>query len=200
MKEKHMCLRCSWCLGSDIMKQYHDEQWGVPVHDERKHFEFLLLESMQAGLSWSIILNKRENFRRAFDDFDYSRIAYYDSEKIETLVQDAGIIRNRRKIMAAVTNARKFLEVQNEYGSFDAYIWGFTEGTILDHQLTDISEMPVTNFLSDTVSSDLKRRGFSFMGSTVIYAHLQAIGIILDHVTECFRYAELRKNGTFFTP
>ncbi len=188
-----MCIRCSWAETSSLMMKYHDEQWGVPVHDEQKHFEFLLLETMQAGLSWSIILKKREAFRSRFDGFDYARIAQYDSNTIEELCQDAGIIRNRRKITAAVNNAKRFITVQQEYGSFDAYIWGFTQGLIIDSSAQHISDIPASNQLSMGISRDMKRRGFSFIGPTVIYAHLQAIGVILDHVTSCFRYHELKQ-------
>ncbi len=175
------------------MMEYHDTQWGVPVHCEKTHFEFLLLETMQAGLSWSIILGKREQFRMAFDNFDYHKISCYGQEKVQELLVNQGIIRNRRKIEAAVTNAGRFLEVQQEFGSFDAYIWGFTEGKTVDSCLEDEADTPTTNPLSDIISKDLKKRGFSFTGSTTMYAHLQAIGVMLDHVSSCFRYQELKE-------
>ncbi len=183
--------RCAWCESSDMMRAYHDEEWGTPLHDERKHFEFLLLESMQAGLSWSIILSKRENFRKAFDRFDPEKVARYTDADVERLLGDAGIIRNRQKIRAAINNARKFLGIQREFGSFDAYIWHFTDSKVVNNRITSMADIPVTSPLSDAVSADLKARGFKFVGSTTMYAHLQAIGIVNDHMRDCFRYAEL---------
>ena len=185
--------RCPWSLGHPLLTEYHDKEWGTPLHDEDQHFEFLLLECMQAGLNWLTMLKKRENFRKAFDGFDYRKIAGYGEEKIESLLQDPGIIRNRLKIRAAITNARRFLEVQEEFGSFDTYIWSFTGGKTVDRRLESQDKIPVTTELSDRVSADLKKRGFKFVGSTTIYAHLQAIGVVNDHITGCFRHRELRK-------
>ena len=174
--------RCSWCnLMNPAYVEYHDREWGVPVHDDRKLFEMLLLESFQAGLSWECILNKREGFRRAFDDFDYERIAHYDEEKLQSLQLDKGIVRNRLKINAAKTNARVFMEIQREYGSFDHYIWSFTR------QQTIFETGQTTSPLSDGVSKDLYRRGMKFVGSTIIYSYLQAIGIINSHEESCWR-------------
>jgi DNA-3-methyladenine glycosylase I len=186
-----MIKRCEWCESTDLMRTYHDTEWGSPLHDEQRHFEFLVLEFMQAGLSWSTILNKRENFRKAFDDFDVEKVAKYGSEKVVLLLQDAGIIRNRLKIAALINNAGKFIEVQKEFGSFDAYIWHFTDGKVVNNRIESLKGMPVTSDLSDEVSKDMKKRGFKFVGSTTLYAHLQAIGVINDHVTSCFRYKEL---------
>lgn len=179
--------RCDWCNGDDLYIKYHDEEWGVPVHDDRTHFEFLVLESMQSGLSWLTILRKRDNFRRAFDGFNPEKVAQYDEARIETLLADEGIIRNRKKIEAAVNNAQRFLEVQREFGSFDNYIWGFTEGEVINNHYESVSQIPPTSELSDEISGDLKRRGFRFLGSITMYAHLQAIGIINDHIEKCFR-------------
>lgn len=180
--------RCSWCLGHDIYERYHDEEWGVPQHDEQKHFEFLLLETMQAGLSWLTILRRRENYRLAFSGFDPKRVALYSQAKVEELMQDSGIIRNRLKIEAAVNNAKMFIEIQREFGSFDKYIWGFTDGQVVKNSWKALIELPATTDLSDRVAKDLKKRGFKFVGSTTIYAHLQAIGVINDHLVTCFRY------------
>lgn len=181
-------IRCSWCTGSELYQNYHDYEWGVPLHDETKHFEFLLLETMQAGLSWITILRRRENYRKAFAEFNPQIVAKYDQQKIEELMQDIGIIRNRKKIEAAVNNAQKFLEIQKEFGSFDKFIWGFTAGEIVKNSLKDISQSIATSPLSDLVAKELKRRGFKFVGSTTIYAHLQAIGVVNDHMIDCFRY------------
>lgn len=186
-----MSSRCPWSESSDLMRAYHDEEWGTPVHDERLHFEFLLLETMQAGLSWTIILNKRENFSKAFDNFDPKKVSRYDEGKITSLLTDAGIIRNQLKIRAAVNNAQRFLETAAEFGSFDAYIWHFSNGGVIQNRLESMKQMPVTSDLSDLISSDLKKRGFKFVGSTTIYSHLQAIGVINDHLTSCPRYEEL---------
>ncbi len=183
--------RCSWCEGHDIYEKYHDEEWGVPVHDDRKHFEFLVLECSQAGLSWLTILKRRENYRKAFAGFDAAEVAKFDDEKIEELMQDSGIIRNRMKITAAVNNAALFLEVQDEFGTFDEYIWSFVDGNKVVNSWKTLEEIPVTTPLSDTLSKDMKRRGFKFVGSTTLYAHLQAIGIVNDHLADCFRYSEL---------
>ena len=183
--------RCSWCVGLEIYERYHDEEWGVPVHDEQKHFEFLLLETMQAGLSWITILKRRENYRKAFADFDPKQIAEFDLAKIEQLMQDAGIIRYRKKIQAAVNNAQKFLQIQKDYGSFDSFIWSFTQGKVVKNEWMALNQIVPTSELSDTVAKALKQRGFKFVGSTTIYAHLQAIGVINDHIQDCFRYNEV---------
>lgn len=178
--------RCDWCKGDDLYIKYHDEEWGVPVHDDRTHFEFLVLESMQSGLSWLTILRKRENFRVAFDGFDPEKVAQYNEAKIQELLQNEGIIRNRKKIEAAVNNARRFLQVQKEFGTFDKYIWGFTDGQVINNHYESISQVPATSALSDQLSKDMKKRGFKFLGSVTLYAHLQAIGIINDHLDKCF--------------
>ena len=180
--------RCPWCVGVEIYERYHDEEWGRPVHDDAKHFEFLLLETMQAGLSWLTILKRRENYRRDFAGFDPQLVAQFDAAKIEELMQDAGIIRNRRKIESAVNNAICFLRVREQFGSFDDFIWSFTAGKTLKNQWTDISQVAPTTELSDRVAKELKKRGFKFVGSTTIYAHLQAIGVVNDHLVDCFLY------------
>lgn len=179
-------IRCGWCEKDDLYRKYHDEEWGRPVYDDDTIFEFLVLESFQAGLSWYTILSKRENFRRAFDDFDYRKIALYNEDKIEELMNDSGIIRNRLKIKATVTNAQKFQEVQKDFGSFSTYIWGFVEGKPQDHKPQALSDVPATTEISDLLAKDLKKRGFKFMGSTVVYAHMQATGMVNDHIESCF--------------
>ena len=179
--------RCSWCLSSDLYKKYHDEEWGVPVYDDQKLFEFLILETFQAGLSWITILNKRENFRTVFDHFDYKKVAQYQEEKIQELMLDAGIIRNQLKIRAAVSNAVAFIKVQEEFGSFSKYIWGFTDGKPIKNNRKTLKEVTSTTPLSDEISKDLKKRGFKFVGSTVVYAHMQATGMVDDHVEDCWR-------------
>lgn len=179
--------RCGWCLSSDLYKEYHDKEWGVPVYDDQKLFEFLILETFQAGLSWITILKKRENFQSAFDDFDYKKIANYPEEKIQELMVDAGIIRNQLKIRAAVSNAVAFMKVQEEFGSFSKYIWKFTDGKPIDNNRKSLKEVPATSPLSDAISKDLKKRGFKFVGSTVVYAHMQATGMVNDHVEDCWR-------------
>lgn len=179
--------RCAWCLSSDLYKNYHDEEWGVPVYDDQKLFEFLILETFQAGLSWITILKKRENFRLAFDDFDYKKVALYTEDKIQELMQDTGIIRNQLKIRAAVSNAVAFIKVQQEFGSFSKYIWKFTNGRPINNLRQSLKEVPATTPLSDEISKDLKKRGFKFVGSTVVYAHMQATGMVNDHVEECWR-------------
>lgn len=184
--------RCPWCLKHQEYIRYHDEERGVPLHDEEKHFEMLLLETMQAGLSWRTILQRRENYRDAFAQFDPKIVAQFDTAKEEELMQNAGIIRNRAKIHAAVTNAQAFLRVQEEFGSFDTYIRGFTQGAITTNHLQTLKEYQPTTPLSDRIAKDMKKRGFSFVGSTTVYAHLQAIGIVNDHLVTCFRYAEVR--------
>ena len=183
--------RCGWCKNDPLYMAYHDTEWGIPVFDDDKLFEFLILETFQAGLSWITILRKRENFRNAFDHFDYKKIANYSDAKYEELLLDAGIIRNKLKIKATISNAVAFMEVQKEFGSFSNYIWGFTQGKPIKNERKNLGELPATTELSDTISKDLKKRGFKFVGSTVIYAHMQATGMINDHVTECFRYQEV---------
>lgn len=186
-------VRC-WGGGDDPrMTAYHDKEWGKPVHDDRKIFEFLVLEGMQAGLSWRTVLLKRENFRKAFDGFDPAKVARYTARDLRRLLADAGIIRNKLKILAAINNARRFLEVRQEFGSFSRYIWGFTGGKPVVNRLRSFSEMPARTPLSDLVSRDLKARGFKFVGSTIVYSHLQATGIVNDHLVHCFRYRELVK-------
>jgi DNA-3-methyladenine glycosylase I len=184
--------RCGWApLDNTLYVKYHDEEWGVPVHDDRMLFEFLLLEGFQAGLSWITILRKRENYRRAFDNFDAKKIEKYDEKKIEKLMQNSGIVRNRRKIESAITNAKAFLEVQKEFKSFNNYIWGFVDGTPIVNKWKIMKEIPANTELSDKISKDLKRRGFKFVGSTIIYAHMQATGMVNDHTVDCFRYNEI---------
>ncbi len=184
--------RCEWAGDDLLMQAYHDCEWGTPLHDEDLHFEFLLLETMQAGLSWKTILHKRENFRKAFDAFDPRKITQYDDTKRNELLSDAGIIRNKRKIEAAIHNAGVFLEIQKEYGTFDAYIWNFTDGKVVDNPIDDSSQLPTKTELSDNVSKEMKKKGFKFVGSVTIYAHLQAIGVINDHEINCQRGRELR--------
>lgn len=185
--EKDDRERCSWAT-TDLYKEYHDQEWGNPVHDERKLFEMLILEGMQAGLSWLTILNKRMAFRKAFDEFDYQKIALYDEEKVDELMQNAKIVRNRLKIEAAIVNARQFIKIQEEYGSFNAFIWSYVDGRPIHNHFKSEAEMPVTTPLSDKISKDLKKRGFKFVGSTIIYAYMQAIGIVNDHVKTCYLY------------
>jgi DNA-3-methyladenine glycosylase I len=185
--------RCAWVnLADPQMVDYHDREWGLPVHDDRKHFEFLVLEGAQAGLSWSTVLHKREGYRRAFADFDPEKVARFTEKRIEKLLLDPSIIRNRQKVVSTVKNARQFLAVQKEFGSFDAYAWGFMDGRPAVNQRQAIGEIPATSPQSDAFSKDLKRRGFSFVGSTVIYAHMQAVGMVNDHLTDCFRYKEVQ--------
>jgi DNA-3-methyladenine glycosylase I len=185
-------VRC-WQTDNPLLVRYHDKEWGTPRHNDRKLFEFLILEGFQAGLSWMTILRKRENFRRAFDRFDFNKVARYNKRKLASLMRDAGIIRNRLKIEAAVTNARAFLTVRKEFGTFNKYIWGFVKDNPLDNRLTSLADMPVTTALSDRISRDLKARGFKFIGSTVVYSHMQATGMVNDHLTYCFRYRELKE-------
>jgi DNA-3-methyladenine glycosylase I len=184
--------RCAWPAQDPLMLAYHDREWGVPVHDDRKHFEFLVLEAAQAGLSWSIVLKKREGYRRAFSDFDPEKVARFTAKRIDKLALDPGIIRNRMKIEAAVRNAKALLAVQKEFDSFDAYCWQFVGGRPKVNRRKTIKDIPATSDESDAFSKDLKKRGFSFVGSTVIYAHMQAVGMVNDHVVDCFRYRELR--------
>jgi DNA-3-methyladenine glycosylase I len=179
--------RCEWCGKDPLYIAYHDNEWGVPVYDDLTLFEFLLLETFQAGLSWITILRKRENFRDAFDHFNYYKIANYNQEKIDSLLQNAGIVRNRLKIHAAVTNAQLFLEIQNEFGSFSNYIWGFTDDKPTLNNFDSLTDVPANTPLSDAISKDLKKRGFKFVGSTIMYAFMQATGIVNDHTSYCFR-------------
>lgn len=180
-------MRCGWCSLSDLYKKYHDEEWGVPVYGDQKLFEFLILETFQAGLSWITILRKRENFKLAFNDFDYKKVALYTEDKIQELLQDAGIIRNQLKIRATVSNALAFMKVQDEFGSFSNYIWAFTNGQPIQNNRKSLKEVPATTPLSDKISKDLKKRGFKFVGSTVVYAHMQATGMVDDHVADCWK-------------
>jgi DNA-3-methyladenine glycosylase I len=187
-----MQKRCAWCENTfDDYIRYHDEEWGVPVHDDAKHFEFLVLESAQAGLSWATILKKRDGYRRLFSEFDVEKVAEYGSGMVEDLLQDVSIIRNRAKIEATINNAKRFIEVQNEFGTFDNYIWRFVENQPIIGNWKTMDQVPVTTPQSDALSKDLKKRGFKFVGSTTIYAHMQAIGLVNDHTADCFRYKEL---------
>ena len=183
--------RCSWCEAGQLYRRYHDEEWGVPVHDDRKHFEFLVLESAQAGLSWSTILNKRENYRKAYRGFDPQTVARFGARDIQRLLSDAGIVRNRLKIESSINNAKRFLEIQREFGSFDAYLWNFVGGSPVVNRWRTLEQIPANTELSERISRDLKKRGFRFVGSTIIYAHLQAVGVVNDHLVSCFRHGEL---------
>ncbi|PQB06091.1 DNA-3-methyladenine glycosylase I [Aureitalea marina] len=185
-------IRCSWCGTDPLYVDYHDQEWGSPVRDDQTLFEFLLMETFQAGLSWITVLRKRENFRRAFDDFDYQKIAQYGEEKIAQLLEDPGIIRNKLKVRAAVSNAQAFIRTQEEFGSFSSYFWGFTEGKPIVNQFLEMKEVPANTPLSDTISKDLKKRGFKFVGTTVVYAHMQATGMVNDHMVGCFRHNEVK--------
>lgn len=180
-------MRCAWCEKDDLYRKYHDEEWGVPVYEDQKLFEFLILETFQAGLSWYTILKKRENFILAFDNFDYKKVANYSEDKIQELLLDAGIIRNQLKIRAAVSNAIAFMKVQDEFGSFSKYIWEFTDGKPIQNIRQSSKDIPATTPLSDEISKDLKKRGFKFVGSTVVYAHMQATGMVDDHVADCWK-------------
>jgi len=194
---KREVTRCTWVGGNNpLMLEYHDREWGVPVHDDRRHFEFLILEAAQAGLSWAIVLNKREGYRRAFSDFDPQRVAGYTAKRIEKLIGDPAIIRNRMKIEAAVRNARAFLEIQGEFGSFDAYCWRFVDGRPRINRWKTMKQIPATSQESDAFSKDLKKRGFGFVGSTVVYAHMQAVGMVNDHLVGCFRYRDVQRSET----
>lgn len=179
--------RCAWCEKDDLYRDYHDNEWGNPVYEDDKLFEFLVLETFQAGLSWYTILKKRDNFRKAFDQFNYKKIAQYGDAEIERLMQDAGIIRNGLKIKGTITNAIAFMETQKEFGSFSNYIWGFTDGKPIDNNPKTLKDVPAVNEISDALSKDLKKRGFKFVGSTVVYAHMQATGMVNDHVEECWK-------------
>ena len=185
--------RCGWCVGDPLYEAYHDTEWGVPVLDDQILFEFLILETFQAGLSWITILRKRENFREALDGFNYEKIANYSEEKIEELLLNAGIIRNKLKVRATVSNAQAFMKVQEEFGSFSAYIWEFVQGKPINNKVENYKEMPPTTSISDALSKDLKKRGFKFVGSTVMYAHMQATGMVNDHEVSCFRHKEVKQ-------
>ena len=185
-----MTTRCAWAK-NELTIRYHDEEWGVPIHNDQKLFELLILEGAQAGLSWDTVLAKRENYRQAFDGFDPRVVAQYDDAKRAELLQNPGIIRNRLKIASATKNAKAFLKVQEEFGSFDAYLWGFVDGTPIQNHLRSMADYRATTELSDTISKDLKKRGFTFVGSTIIYAYLQSAGLVNDHLVDCFRHREL---------
>lgn len=192
-KDIEKIKRCDWVGREAIYKDYHDNEWGIPVYDDDRMFEFLILEMFQAGLSWITILRKRENFRQAFDNFDYKKIALYDEDKIADLLVNAGIIRNRLKIRATVNNAKEFMKVQKEFGSFCKYIWGVVGDKPIDNAFKSIDDLPAKTELSDKISKDLKKRGFKFVGSTIVYAHMQACGMVNDHTTDCYRYSEVKQ-------
>lgn len=183
--------RCPWCGTHPLYIKYHDEEWGVPVHDEKKHFEFLILESAQAGLSWLTVLRKRVNYSKAFEDFDPVKVAAFDEKKVEELLANEGIIRNNLKIKSAIHNARRFLEIESEFGSFDSYLWQFVDNKPVINYFSKISEIPASAPLSDKIANDLKRRDFKFVGTKIIYSHLQATGLVNDHLTGCFRFQEI---------
>ena len=189
-----MIKRCPWPSDDKLMIKYHDKEWGVPLHNDRKLFEFLILEGFQAGLSWRTILHKRENFRKAFDNFDFNKVAKYNKRKIRLLLKDEGIVRNKLKIEGAITNAKAFLQVRKEFGTFDKYIWGFVNGKPIQNEFKSLKQIPASTDLSDKISKDLKERGFKFVGSTIVYAHMQATGMVNDHISDCFRSAEIN-NG-----
>jgi DNA-3-methyladenine glycosylase I len=193
-------VRCDWTGADDLMIRYHDTEWGFPVSDDRKLFEFIVLEGAQAGLSWATILRRRENYRKAFDGFDPEKVASYGEERIAELLSDPGIIRNRLKVRSAVTNARAFLDVAGEFGSFSRYMWGFVDGRPVMNGFRSMSELPATSDVSDGMSRDLKKRGFRFVGSTICYAHMQSVGMVNDHVTGCFRYREIEEYAASFEP
>ena len=188
-------IRCDWSTKDPLYIAYHDNEWGVPLHDEQQLFEFLILETFQAGLSWITVLRKRENFRKAFDNFDYKKVALYGEDKTQKLLLDAGIIRNKLKVRAAISNAAAFMEIQKEFGSFDKYIWDFVDGKPIQTNRKLMSEITATTEISDKLSKDLKKRGFKFVGPTVIYAHMQAAGMVNDHVESCFRFDELKNKN-----
>jgi DNA-3-methyladenine glycosylase I len=192
-RDRYIMKTCSWPTTDPLLIEYHDKEWGVPVHNDRKLFEFLILEGFQAGLSWLTVLRKRENFKKAFDNFDFNRVAVYDKRKINSLLKDSGIIRNRLKIAGAVANAKAFLQVRKEFGTFDKYIWSFTGGKTVHNGFRSLKELPARTELSDRISMDLKKRRFKFVGSTIVYAHMQATGMVNDHIRKCFRYIELVK-------
>ncbi|TXT56367.1 MAG: DNA-3-methyladenine glycosylase [Promethearchaeota archaeon] len=184
-------IKCDWAKENELLEKYHDSEWGTPVHDDQILFEFLILQIFQAGLNWSLILKKRENFRTAFDNFNYKKIAKYSEKKVEELMENKGIIRNELKIRSSITDAKIFMEIQDEFGSFDTYIWDFVSGFPIHNGWEEVSQIPSTTDLSDKISKDLKERGMKFIGSTIIYSYLQSVGIINDHLKNCFRYKEL---------
>lgn len=186
-------IKCKWALNSANEEHYHDHEWGVPVHDDRLLFEFLVLEGAQAGLSWSTILNKREGYRKAFDNFDVQKVARYGDAKINELLANPEIVRNRLKINAAVTNAQAFIKIQEEFGNFDSYIWGFVDGQPIQNYWQHHHELPASTHLSDLISRDLKKRGFKFVGSVIVYAHMQATGMVNDHTVDCFRHQQVKR-------
>ncbi|MCJ7552864.1 MAG: DNA-3-methyladenine glycosylase I [Ignavibacteriaceae bacterium] len=186
--------RCPWPLEDKLMIKYHDKEWGVPLHNDRKLFEFLILEGFQAGLSWRTVLHKRENFRKAFDNFDFNKVAEYDKRKINSLLKDEGIIRNKLKIEGAVKNAKTFLQVRKEFGTFDKYIWNFVNGNPIQNKFKSLKKLPAKTELSDFISNDMKKRGFTFVGSTIVYAHMQATGMVNDHLVSCYRYNEVKQS------
>ena len=185
--------RCEWCIGDKTYTRYHDKEWGVPLKSDRKWFEFLLLEGVQAGLSWITVLKKRDTYRKVFDQFDFNKIARYKEPKIQSLLRNPGIIRNQLKVRAAVKNAQAFIKVREEFGTFNKYIWQFTDGETIHNKWKTLKEIPANTVISDQMSKDLKQRGFTFVGSTICYAFMQATGMVNDHVTDCFRYLELKK-------
>ena len=195
-----MKMRCEWVGSDPLYLGYHDNEWGVPLHDDRKIFEMLVLEVAQAGLSWLTVLKKRENYRKAFDDFDPKKVADYDDKKFRQLLADEGIIRNKLKIRSAIQNARAFLEVQNEFGRFDDYMWQFVGGKPIQNSWRKLSELPAQTSESEAMSKDLRKRGFSFVGPTICYAHMQATGMVNDHIVTCFRYQEIARMRAVFGP
>lgn len=190
---KKELIRCAWCGTEQIYVDYHDKEWGIPLHDDRRLFEMLILEGMQAGLSWITVLKKREAFREAFDNFDVKKVAKYTEEKVEELMQNEKIIRNRRKITAAIGNAKAFIEIQKEFGSFDKFIWSYVDNKPIINHFKKLEEMPANTPLSDKISRDLKKRGFNFVGTTIIYSFMQAVGMVDDHITDCFCHTDNRK-------
>lgn len=194
MDKTDILTRCPWHKGNKLAIEYHDTEWGTPVHDDRTHFEFLVLDAFQAGLSWNTILNKRENFRKAFDGFDFNRIIHYNGSKISELLNDTGIIRNKLKIEATITNAAAFIAIKEKYGSFDSFIWKFVDGKTITNRFGNLNEIPPKTIVSDTMSKELIRHGFKFVGSTICYAYMQAAGLVNDHLISCFRYEQLNSN------
>ena len=196
MKKKNetQLIRCNWCVGKPLYEHYHDNEWGIPVYNDSVLFEFLVLESAQAGLSWWTILQRRENYRKAFSQFDYKKIATYNDQKVQELMQNDGIIRNRAKILSTINNAKRFMEVQKEFGSFSEYLWSFVNGKPIRNQLKNIQEIPQTVAIADILTKDLKKRGFTFLGTTTVYAYMQAVGLVNDHLTTCFCYQPTKKD------
>lgn len=190
-----MCKRCKWGISNELMMEYHDTEWGVPLHDDNKLFEFIALECFQAGLSWQIVLNKRDAFRKTFENFDPEKVARFNEEKIAVLLQNKFIIRNKRKIEACINNARHFLDIQKEYGSFDKYIWNFVDYKPIINSFADSKALPAKTPLSDSIAADLRKKGFAFVGSTVVYAYMQATGMVNDHIITCYRYNEINSIG-----